>query len=547
MAKKLAAYRFYSDLLKAIKRQIRELQGPEDLEIRAYYRGYASFLERCEPRASTQEAFLERVIETELALVGDFHTLDQAQNQFVKVARALCEERAQPVLALEMVQTHHNPILERYLTEEEPDDGKFLEEIGFYDHWGFDFAHYRPILAMARKHALPVRGINRGGSLRQRDRAMAEELLQLRGEFPKRPVLVLVGDLHLAPSHLPRELFRRGANPVALFQNSETVTMNRLRRGADPYGWFQVGEDRFLVNNTPPWIKMETYRTWLEHGGEALSVLRALGPSSRRREKDDDEEEGGPPDLTEMAHGYIRILKDLFDLHLRADDNFQAYSMSDLDFLDDPYFRHQPGRTYAGIIREGRALFLRRGNLLYIPLLDVNRTVQEAAHFLMGADLEVGQTPPAFFKRLHYFASGYLASKVINPLRHHHSREAMRRAKQEWSRARTLKERRYAERQIEVFKATVDFFGLIEGYGGCAQIPLIELGRFLSADRETRFAVSEQIGFQLGEGLYASYNEGALSGTELKHYIFSQSDPFHYCRNLRHHLAAAVNGSSDEA
>lgn len=547
MVKRLAGYRFYADLLKAIKRQIRELQGPEDAEIRAYYRGYASFLERCQPEASTQEAFLDRTVEVGLALVGDFHTLDQAQNQYVKVVRALCERGGSPVLALEMVHARHNPALQRYMEAQEPDDGEFLEEIGFFDHWGFDFAHYSPILSLARKNGLPVRGINGEGSLLQRDRSMAERLLAIRAEFPNRPVLVLVGDLHLAPGHLPKELMRRGASSVLLYQNSETVIMGGLRRNADPYGWFEVGVDRFLVNNTPPWVKMETYRTWLEHGGEALSVLRALGPATGKkgREEEDEDEESGPPDLTEMVHGYIHVLKDLFDLHLRPDDTFQAYSMNDLDFLDDPYFRRQPGRTYAGIIREGRALYLRRGNLLYIPLLDVNRTVQEAAHFLMQTDLEIAHTPRAFFKRLHYFASGYLASKVINPLRHNHSREAMRKAKQEWARARSPKERRYAQRQVAVFKATVDFFGLIEHYGGCTLIPLAELRRFLEADEATRFAVSEQIGFQLGEGLYESYAEGALSGTELKHYIFSQSDPFHYCLSLRRQLAAAVNGSSE--
>ena len=63
-----------------------------------------------------------------------------------------------------------------------------------------------------------------------------------------------------------------------------------------------------------------------------------------------------------------------------------------------------------------------RGNVIYIPILDVNRTVQEAAHFLMGQDLDVSPGHRAFFRRIHYFTAGFLASKMINPLRHYRTR-----------------------------------------------------------------------------------------------------------------------------
>jgi len=542
MVRKLVGYRSYVTLLKAVKRQIREIQGPEDEELKRYYRNYASTLEKSRPRPSTLEEFFSFVVPRGVALVGDFHTLDQAQNQFVKVIRALHARDAAPALALEMVQAHHDEVLAEYLVDPDAEEGTFLEKTGFFEHWGFDFSHYRPILTLARTLGLAVHGINTERSLEARDRFMAQRIADLRSRYTDRPILVLVGDLHLAPRHLPAELAALGITPTLLFQNSESVIMGRMRRGLEPYGWFHLDDERFLVNNTPPWVKMLTYRTWLEHGGEALCTLYGACGLPQSGSDDDEEGAGGTVDLTEMVHGIIRMLKDLFDLHLKADDTFQVFSMLDLDFLDDPYFRRQPGRTYAALIKDGRALFMKRGNTLYLPMMDVNRTVQEAAHFLMGADLDVGAGPEAFFRRLHYYASGFVASKLINPLRHYRTQASMRKAKEEWSRARTVKDRRYAERQLSVFKNTLDFFDLVEHYGSCAAMPMMELQRFLAADQRLLFALSEQIGFQLGEGLYKSYNAGELSGEELKHYLFSQVDPFHYYRTFKRHLQEVVEG-----
>ena len=43
-------YRFTADLLQSIKRQIREVQGPSDPDLEAYYRAYSLELERCRAR-----------------------------------------------------------------------------------------------------------------------------------------------------------------------------------------------------------------------------------------------------------------------------------------------------------------------------------------------------------------------------------------------------------------------------------------------------------------------------------------------------------------
>ena len=540
MARKLTGFAFYRNLLKGLKRQVREIEGPEPRDLRRYYRSYASVLERARPEPSSREEFLESTLAAGLALVADFHTLDQAQRQYLEVIRALCDAGQRPVLALEMVQASHDGALADYLDGEIEDEGTFLERIGFFAHWGFDFSHYKPILSYARSAKLTAHGINTTGGLKARDLFMAKRVAEIKSENEGSPVVALVGDLHLGPRHLPLELEERGLHPVLLFQNSESVIMRRLRAGAEPFGWFRIDEDRYLVNNTAPWIKVQTNLSWLEHGGEGLCAMQGYCRPSRSGGGD----LGDVPDLTESIHEYIRVLKDLFALKLKRDDDFQVFTMKDLDFLNGSYFRKEPGRTQARIIEDGRALFIKEGNIIYIPMLDVNRTVQEAAHYLMGAELDVGKGGDAFFRRLHYFASGFVASKLINPMRHYRTREQMRRAVEDFGRLRTAKERAYAQRHLSVLKGTLDFFSDMEKAGGCSRLSGMEMQRYQKLDVDTLYGLSEQIGFQLGEGLYSSYNGAELSGEDLKHYIFSQHNPFHFCRTFGKRLEEVVEGSA---
>ncbi len=72
----------------------------------------------------------------------------------------------------------------------------------------------------------------------------------------------------------------------------------------------------------------------------------------------------------------------------------------------------------------------------------------------------------------------------------------------------------------------------------------MEMQRYQKLDVDTLYGLSEQIGFQLGEGLYSSYNGAELSGEDLKHYIFSQHNPFHFCRTFGKRLEEVVEGSA---
>jgi len=511
-------YPFYERLLKAIKRQIREVQGPEPPSIHRYYRAYALEMERSRPKASTFEEALSGVSEADMILVGDFHTLDQAQKQFMKILQGLLFEGIRPVVCLEMVRARHDAALQRFLRGE-ADEGTFLQEIRYFEHWGFDYSHYRPLLEMLRDQAIPAHGIDGGRRLEDRDRFMAKRMGRLWKRAKGAPLVALIGDLHLCSTHLPSLLEAEGVSVAVILQNSETIQMRRMKRGMNPAGWWRFRRDRWLVNNTKPWVKMQTYLSWLEHGGEALCSLYGFC-----RIGDGDGEE---VDLTETVFEYVKVLKDLFSLRLRSDDDFQVFTLNHLEFLEDPYFFREPGATYANYIREGRALFMVWHNTLYIPMLDVNRTVQEAAHFLMGKNLNVDIGRAAFYDRIHYYASGYLASKLVNPLRRTDMPDDMVRFLRGFPRFRTEKDKEYLGSLHAIYGIVLEFLDHLESGREIPSAYLYDLTKF---DRKAHFALSETLGRMMGERTYRLYDAGQLSGWDLRSYVFLQNNAFLYLK-----------------
>jgi len=500
--------------LASIKRLIREVQGPEDPEIRAYYRPYSDELERARTKPMQEKDFLRICASSPVVLVGDFHTLDQAQGTFLHLLEGLEALGITPTIGLEMVDARDDDALAHYV-KGRLRDCDFLENIGYFKDWGFDFSHYKPILTHARRRRLSVCGINFRGTLAGRDRLMAGRIEALSRGANSAPLLVLVGDLHLAKEHLPAELLKRGLRPPILFQNSETVHMRKLSYGLEPFGWWSLGQGRYLNNNTPPTVKMMTYLTWLEHGGEALQMLYGYcRPGSEARE--------GELDIAETVRTYIRLLKSVFDLYLKTDEDYQVFMYKDLEFLDNPFFKKNPGKAYRSIILDGRAVYIHRHRTLYIPMLDVNRTVQETMHYLMRAPLPFGKTHNAFMNRIHYFTSGYLGSKLINPMRHSPSLEEMEKSVRSYKRVPSEKERQKLQRQWGIYNAVLRFFRILDRR---SEGLMLEWEPLLKLDRDSAFALSEQIGRTLGDFLYATYNEGKVSAKELKMYIFQQQNP----------------------
>lgn len=515
MGVKTSGYRFTRSLLASIKRRIREVLGPEDPEILEYYAPYKKELRSARALPSSREHFVAEASRRWVTLVGDFHTLEHAQKTYLHLLEDLAASKVRPIVVLEMAEARHDVALHRFVRGG-IEEGEFLEAIDYFHRWGFNFLHYRPLFDHARERRLAVHGLNRQGPLVSRDRYMAYRIRHLCAAYPNQPLLVLVGDLHLASGHLPAELQKQGIAPLLLFQNSETLYMRRLRRGEEPTGWFYLGKDRYLVNNTPPTVKMQTFLTWLEHGGEALCAM--YGFCGR------DVDPEGEVELSDTVQRYIRALHDLFGLRHKSDDDFQVFTFNSLGFLNDSYYRKPPGSWLAALVKDGYSVYSPHERTIYVPMMDLNRTVEEAMHYLMDAELPTGPSLRAFLERAHYFASGFLASKLVNPSRHAPDEAEMRRKVKEIQALPPGKQKRKLERLKGALEGCLRYLDMRRRQG---RWEASELEAVTRTDFQTLFGVSRHLGYLLGQKLYEAYDRGEVSAGGLRRYAFQQRDPFY--------------------
>lgn len=342
MAPQDKKYQLTLQLVKAVKRRLREVLGPDDEELSSYYRSYKEEVGKFRTSSSSREAFVSAARSSPVTLVGDFHTLEHAQGTFLGLLQDAEKKGCRPIVALEMVKAKFDTPLNRHVKGRLSEDD-FLEKIRYFETWSFDFSHYKPILDHARRLKLAVHGINTDGALAARDHFMALRIRHLTNQYPGQRIFVLVGDLHLAADHLPRELGALGVSPALLFQNSEQVYLKKLKGGHDPVGWWRVGKGKFLTINTAPQVKMQSYLTWLEHGGEALCQIYGYTGLS---------ENEGEIELTDSVARLARALLDLFGLHREVPSDFQVYEGDALGFLEDEYFVSGTGKRYAALVRD---------------------------------------------------------------------------------------------------------------------------------------------------------------------------------------------------
>ena len=122
--------------------------------------------------------------------------------------------------------------LDAYLSGRLP-ERTLLERLGRAPGPGLDgWSGFRPLLAFARRHRLEVVGIDRRAqgkrSLELRDAYAAERIAQAARAEDRPQVMVLVGQYHVAPCHLPAQVERalgdsHARQGLVLYQNCEGI------------------------------------------------------------------------------------------------------------------------------------------------------------------------------------------------------------------------------------------------------------------------------------------------------------------------------------
>ncbi len=405
----------HQQLFRRQRRLIEELTLPETSVLAAYRRRFQRHARSYE-RVVTYDDVLEAAGESDLVYVGDYHTLRLAQKSFLRLAERLCERGRPPLLGLEFVQARFQPAVDAYL-EGSLEEAELLRDIRYAETQAFDvWPNFRPIFELARARRLRIAALDRraGGprSLEARDAFAAQALA--RALRPGEPALVLFGQLHLAPPHLPaavRAALRRPVGPELLvYQNCEEIYWALERAGLEhSVEAVQIADRAYCLVNSSPLVCQQSYLDWVEATREGERI-EATAPAHH-------------------FHEAAELLSRFLEVPLRVPiERVAIHGPGDLSFLTALRGRGRLGAREARALTRrmlARESFCLHGpRAVYLASSSFNHAAEVAAQFLRHAWIDdPGELPEprglvdGFYARTLDQAFGFFGSKVLNPRR----------------------------------------------------------------------------------------------------------------------------------
>ncbi len=519
---------------EAAERLKREVLGADGSLGHSYLRALNRRIRR-RPEAATREDVERACASAGLVWIGDFHALPSCQRFAADLLGPL--RAAGPLtLGIEFVYTRQQGLLDRRQAGS-LDDEAFLKRIHYREEWGYPWEGYRDLLDRARSLGVPVcaldapprRGFER---LARRDEHAARRISAIVGQDPPMRLVVLFGESHLAPAHLPRcvrsHLARRGfeRDEVTVYQDPDPAYWHfvRAETPVPPAARFDDGD--FAVFHTTPLAKYEAYRQVLERWREDVPP---------------DEE----VDLTPAVHHLIGVLLGWLGIDARrrrvrhgagweedlADAFPEVYSGPEAMELIEPILEEH-GRSREEV-REARALLASQGavyearsNTLFLVRYLPGRAAGEGARFLRavlsGRLFAAANDPPAdtvarAYGSVFNEALVGLGARLVDPA----SGAARGAAEGEGApllgsihpsandadlRARWMEQHRRFEASGRS-KAPADLIGPLRG------------------SREIRRALARDLGQRLGAVLFEGVRSGRLGPGELRRLFSRRLDP----------------------
>ena len=249
--------------LAAVKR---EIQPRDPARASKYLREFIQVF-RAYDHPLTAEQLEDQIASAETVLVGDYHALPQSQRFTSSTLEKLANSRP-VVLGVEAILSRDQRVLDSWWRREISED-ELRSRLRFDREWGYDWLPFYELLTTARDRAegiygldcLPRTDLRR---IRSRDRHAAEKIRDIRQRHPRAVILVLFGESHMAPGHLPRALrsLLPGEKMLTVLQNVDALYWQAAADGSPPAA--AVTDHVICVFNSSPLEKYESFRMCLE-------------------------------------------------------------------------------------------------------------------------------------------------------------------------------------------------------------------------------------------------------------------------------------------
>ena len=451
-------------------------------------------------RVLARDEVLREALDADILFVGDYHTLPHAQGLFRELFRRAGRGRRRIVLGLECVPSSQQPLLDAWQRGELDADGFFArleEEVP--DALAL-WPSFRALLTEAVALRLRIIGIDQasGGprSLERRDAHAAERLTEALATEPRPQVLVLAGQFHVTPCHLPEAVLQRHRAPTdlrtkTLYQNCEQPWFTLQEAGQDPLTHGVAFADGALgVFSASPTLAQRTFIDYLEGGDEVLDSFAI--------------------DVHTQVPRMVLHLGKMIGLHVprAAREALQVIppgngeALTRLNARAD--FNAKERAQLAKHLLDGHSVYVPRADTICLASLSRHHAAEEAAHRLrhlaVGARMDAPRPrSEAFYARIWEEALGFLGSRMLHP-------ERPCQGLAEWSGA--LREEVGEARAIAAYVLSHKALELREAPELSTLPPPGEPGRFN--------AVTHALGYLLGDALSRSWRKGELPRNTLR-------------------------------
>jgi hypothetical protein len=507
--------------LHAIASVEREIRAIDPAAGRKYLRDFREAY-RSYQKVLTPNDVRREIAKAGTVLVGDYHALPNCQRYLASLLRDYEFHQRPIVLGVETIFSRDQHILDEWFRRE-IDEDELRQRIRFDLDWGYDWDPFYELLAAARDHEAAVYGLDcmPREDLRKigaRDRHAADKIRELRRRHADALILVLFGESHLAPHHLPALVSDRlPAEPVlTVLQNIDDLYWRAAGEAGDHVQAVEVRENILCVFNATPLEKYEYYRLWLDRWG--------------RNGNDNSPPDLGPT-LYNLIGGLVRFLEiNQYSPHnttqpkLLVDLMPEVYSRSSdallRRLLSRKGFTAEQRGSLLRQVRERGSAYLTPINALCVRQFSMSAAAEDATRFLHQAcrglpNLRNGKPPApvaqpldkadAFYMNIFEHALAFLGSRILYP-----ARPAVRDA--DVAELFDITREDLEQQTSLPFADAVDVLDFLlqhRAYDGSAAHPPEFDGR------KYEFAV-EQVGYLAGNDLYDAYLEGRLTTAALR-------------------------------
>ena len=518
--------------LHALVRVEREIRATDPNSRRKYlrdfseaFRTYQSVLSPAQLQCLLQDA--------SLLLVGDYHALPACQRYAAQLLAQLASSCQGPVvLGLETIFARDQHIVDEW-QRGEIDEEELRDRIRFDLDWGYVWEPFYELLKTARSHGVHIYGLdcmprNDLRRIRARDRHAADKILDIRLQRRDAKIVVLFGESHFAPNHLPELLQAHvpGERMLTVLQNIDPLYWKAAGERHERVDAVRVKDDVICVFNSTPLEKYESYRICLDRWSREGACAPDFGPTVYN--------------LIESLTRFLNI--NACSSHNGRQPKFlvdqlpEVYCRSSDELLSKLLQRKitaEPDRKALRTwLEENGSAYMPGMNSIYVREFRMMNVAEEATHFLhhacrglLSRQSNVSQPEPEdrFYRRALEHALGYFGSRVLYP-----AREPERESDLYALYAQTQEEIQHKGKYTYAeYMRMLDFLVLHRDYEAnprryIAAPPLIQEGISVNGDKFD--FVTRRLGYMLGSDLYDAYLAGRVSKRFLRALFFSKLD-----------------------